>query len=72
MTDVPVTRTLTEVLRDALAVDPGALSLITCKDATGAVAYVLAAPGRMLYLGTVTGHINVVINGVTISVPKLI
>lgn len=71
MTDTPATRTLGVVLRDAMTTERRMLALTTCKDATGKVAYALAAPGRMLYLGTVAEYIDLVIEGQTINVPKL-
>ena len=66
----PATRQLGSVLREALAGGPG-VRLIVCKDTTGKVAYVLAAPGRLLYLGLVAGYIDVVIEGETVNIPKL-
>lgn len=69
-TPTPATRTLAAVLRDAMTSGQG-LELIACADSAGNVAYVLAGPGRMLYLGTVTTTIDVVIEGQTITIPRL-
>lgn len=76
MADTPATRRLSIVLRNALQPDDSTVELIVCKDSTGKPAYVLAARGRLLYLGTVAaapaGFIDVVIDGVTVNIPKVV
>ena len=70
MSQTPATRQLGVVLREALSSGPD-VRLIVCKTPGGQVAYVLATGGRMLHLGTVTGFIDVVIEGETVNIPKL-
>ena len=47
------------------------MRLVVCADTSGKPAYVLSANGRLLYLGTVTSFIDVVIEGETVNIPKL-
>ena len=70
MSQIPATRSLAAVLRDAMATDPGA-RLLAATDNAGQVAYLLGSGSRLLYLGTTTDWIQVVTEGDTVTVPKL-
>lgn len=69
---VPASRSLPVVLRALTQGRDEGASLVVAADTAGGVAYLIGSPGRLLYLGSVTDQIDVVVEGEAVpGVPRL-